>query len=163
MEIISPRSEARRPWGDAETPYEEIGGDEAVVALAHAFYDIVEEEAPALRAMLPANTSLSREKLYEFLSGWMGGPPLYWERRGHPALRMRHARFAIGDHEAAEWSRCMSQAIDRVGAPPALAAFLRRELGRAATDLRNQPSHRDRAGAGRSIPVRGNPPPPPQR
>lgn len=138
MEIISSRSGSRRPWGDADTPYEEIGGDEAVIALADAFYDVVDEQSPVLRQMLPSDLSVSRQKLYEFLSGWMGGPPLYWERRGHPALRMRHARFTIGDREAEEWSRCMSEALDRVGAPPALAGFLRTELGRAALGLRNQ-------------------------
>src|SRR5690606_30064062 len=93
-----------RPWGDAATVYEAIGGDAAVRRLADAFYDIVEEEAPLLQAMLPANTSISRQKLYEFLSGWMGGPHLYWERRGHPALRMRHAPFPIDDGAATEWA-----------------------------------------------------------
>ncbi len=49
-----------------------MGGDTAVRQLAEVFYDIIEEESPELRAMLPKNTATSRIKLYEFLSGWTG-------------------------------------------------------------------------------------------
>jgi hemoglobin len=133
----APPPPGRYPWGEAATPYEEVGGDAAVRALADAFYDEVEATAPALRAMLPDDTSGSRQKLYEFLSGWMGGPPLFWERRGHPALRMRHAPFVIGAHEASEWGRCMTTAIEKVGMPEQAGRFLATELGRAAEQLRN--------------------------
>lgn len=136
---VGPPTEATHPWGQAATPYEELGGDAAVRRLAGAFYDRVEETSPVLRDMLPPDTGLSREKLYEFLSGWMGGPPLYWERRGHPALRARHAPFPIDTTAADEWARCMSEAISSVVTQPTLAAFLERELGRAARQLRNLP------------------------
>ncbi|HSK07659.1 MAG TPA: globin [Acidimicrobiia bacterium] len=100
---IAPTPERRHPWGDAATPYHELGGDDAVRALVEAFYDLIEAESPVLRAMLPSNTATSRQKLYEFLSGWLGGPPLYMERRGHPRLRLRHMPFDIGSFEASEW------------------------------------------------------------
>ncbi len=135
---IQPQPQARRPWGDASTPYEEIGGEERVRALAEAFYDVIEDESPVLRAMLPRDTTGSRQKLFEFLSGWMGGPPLYWERRGHPRLRMRHAPFAIGAGEAMEWARCMEVAIDRLGLAGDLRSFLATELTRAALQLQNR-------------------------
>lgn len=136
---VGPPTAASHPWGDAATPYEEIGGDAAVRRLAWVFYDTVEETSVVLRDLLPADTVPSREKLYEFLSGWMGGPPLYWERRGHPALRARHAPFPIDSHAADEWARCMGEAISSVVESPTLAAFLERELGRAARQLRNLP------------------------
>ena len=128
------------PWGDAPTVYEEIGGDDAVRSLADAFYDSVESTSPVLRAMLPASTTVSRQKLYEFLSGWMGGPHLYWERRGHPALRMRHARFHIDAEASEEWTRCMVAAIQRCEIPEPAAAWLAEELSRVSTMLRNQPA-----------------------
>jgi hemoglobin len=109
-----------------------------VRGLAWAFYDVVEQTSPVLRAMLPRDTTVSREKLYEFLSGWMGGPPLYWERRGHPALRMRHAPFAIDEFAAAEWVRCMREALERQSVEGDLRGFLERELGRVAVQLRNR-------------------------
>jgi hemoglobin len=134
---IAAQPSGNYPWGDAATPYEELGGDERVRLIAETFYEIVADDAPALRRMLPVDLSVSTQKLYEFLSGWMGGPPLYWERRGHPALRMRHAPFAIGEHEANEWARCMTEAIARVVEPGDLANFLSRELSRAAAQLQN--------------------------
>ena len=138
MEIV-PAPESRHPWGSADTPYEELGGDGAVRLLVETFYDIVEAESTVLRAMLPKDTSTSRQKLYEFLSGWLGGPPLYMERRGHPRLRMRHIPFDIGSFEAEEWMRCMVKAIETVGPGAQLASFLEVELGRSALDMRNRP------------------------
>lgn len=137
MEIRSEPT-GKRPWGDAETPYAAVGGDDGVRALAWTFYDVVEETSPTLTAMLPRDTGISRQKLYEFLSGWSGGPPLYWERRGHPALRMRHAPFPIDQTAADEWTRCLRTALDRVGIDGDLREFLARELGRAADQLRNR-------------------------
>jgi hemoglobin len=136
---IAPTPDSRRPWGDAATPYDELGGDDGVRALVEVFYDIVETESPVLSAMLPNNTSSSRQKLYEFLSGWMGGPALYMERRGHPRLRLRHMPFDIGSFEAREWMRCMMKALDTVGAGERLSGFLQTELGRTAEGLRNRP------------------------
>ena len=131
--------EVGHPWGVAATPYEEIGGDAAVRSLVETFYDIVEEESPVLRAMLPNNTSTSRQKLYEFLSGWLGGPQLYMERRGHPRLRLRHMPFDIGSSEAEEWMRCMMKAVAGIGAGAQLTAYLEAELGRTALAMRNRP------------------------
>jgi hemoglobin len=135
----SPSGPTRRPWGDAATVYEEIGGDATVRRLVEAFYDTVERDSPLLQAMLPKSTAGSRQKLYEFLSGWMGGPPLYWERRGHPALRMRHARFAIDGEAARQWSACMRAAISNSGIPQPAASWLDDELSRVADMLRNRP------------------------
>ena len=105
--------------------------------LTDAFYAVIDEGAPVLRAMLPKELSVSSQKLFEFLSGWMGGPALYWERHGHPRLRMRHVRFPIDDHAANEWSRCMDEALERIDVVDPLKAFLSEELGKAAQSLRN--------------------------
>lgn len=126
-------------WGDAETPYVEAGGEPVVKNLVEDFYDIIEAESPVLRSMLPSNTANSRLKLFEFLSGWMGGPQLYWERRGHPRLRMRHFPFAIGDEEAREWMRCMVKAIDQNDLVGPIRGFLITKLTESALHLRNQP------------------------
>ena len=53
----------------------------------------------------------SEESLFEFLSGWLGGPPLYVAKKGHPRLRMRHHPYAIGPVERDEWMLCMRQAL----------------------------------------------------
>jgi hemoglobin len=136
---IRRKTDTARPWGDSETVYEEIGGDEAVRRLSDAFYDAVEADSPTLRAMLPRDTSNSRQKLYEFLSGWMGGPQLYWERRGHPALRMRHAPFPIDTDVARQWSECMRTAIAACEIGEPLAGWLDQQLSDVAVMLRNRP------------------------
>jgi hypothetical protein len=86
---MSRTTHSLHPWGEAATPYEEIGGA-AVRALAEAFYDMIEEESPTLKALLPANTTNTRNKFFMHLTGWLGGPPVYEDKYGHPRLRMRH-------------------------------------------------------------------------
>ena len=138
VEQIGRRPTEKFPWGSKPTPYEEIGGDARVRELVDTFYDIVEAESPILREMLPPDMSVSRQKLYEFLSGWMGGPQLYFERRGHPRLRLRHMPFPIDTHAAEEWTRCMSQALAAINAPESVGTYLERELGKTAHGLRNK-------------------------
>lgn len=127
-----------RPWGEHATPYEAIGGDAVVRELVDRLYDNIDATAPTLRAMLPRNDSGSRTKLYEFLSGWLGGPPRYVEKRGHPRLRMRHFPFAIGDDEVAEWLRCMGEALDEMAVGGSLREFLDEQFALSAAHLRNQ-------------------------
>jgi len=126
------------PWGDGESPYEAIGGDERVRLLAERFYDRVEASAPVLRAMLPKDDTVSRQKLYEFLSGWMGGPQLYIEKRGHPRLRMRHFPFAIGLEEVGEWLRCMGEALDELDVKGPLRSFLDDRFSHSAHWMQNR-------------------------
>ena len=127
------------PWGEAATPYEEIGGEERVRQVAESFYDVIEAESPTLRAMLPASTRNTRQKFFMYLSGWLGGPPLYEQKWGHPRLRMRHMPFPIGRDEAAEWMRCMRQALKQVGVEEPLRAFLVERLEPLAQHMQNQP------------------------
>ena len=127
-----------RPWGEAETPYAQLGGDEPTAALANAFYDRVEATSPVLHAMLPKDTRISRRKLYQFLSGWLGGPQLYVEQYGHPRLRQRHFPFAIGEFEADDWVRCMDEAMDEVAVPEPLKTFLHDRFHQVSHHMKNQ-------------------------
>lgn len=115
-----------------------MGGDAVVRALTETFYDIIERDSPVLRAMLPEDTSGSRRKLYQFLSGWTGGPPLYWEEHGHPRLRLRHVAFPIDREAADEWARVMREAVDSVEMPQRVADFLKQQLSAAALTLINR-------------------------
>ena len=68
-------------------------------------------EAYTVRQMHPESLAGSEESLFEFLSGWLGGPPLYVAKKGHPRLRMRHHPYVIGPVERDEWMLCMRQAL----------------------------------------------------
>lgn len=130
---------AAHPWGDTVTPYEELGGEEPLQRLVNRFYDLIAADSPRLRAMHPEDDSNSRRNLFEFLSGWMGGPSLYIERKGNPMLRMRHFPFSIGPEEAAEWLRCMRGALADTGVPEPLRSYLYTKLETTALHVRNRP------------------------
>lgn len=124
---------------DLKTPFDRIGGAEAVRTLVDRFYALMHElpEAQVIRAMHPTLLNGSREKLYEFLSGWLGGPPLYVEKRGHPRLRMRHMPFAIDNAASDAWMSCMVKALDECVPDVLLREQLRGSFQRMAHHLRN--------------------------
>jgi len=93
--------------------YELIGGAEKLRELVDRFYDLMALE-PAFQTVLlmhPKPLDNSRDKLFMFLSGWMGGPGLYIEKYGHPRLRARHLPFQIGLAERNQWLLCMREAM----------------------------------------------------
>jgi hemoglobin len=95
------------------TPYEQLGGEAALRRLVHRFYALMDElpEAHTVRLMHPESLAGSEESLFEFLSGWFGGPSLYIAKKGHPRLRMRHAPYAVGTVVRDEWMLCMTQSL----------------------------------------------------
>ena len=119
--------------------YERIGGDAAVRALVDRFYDVMDSDpnVQALRAMHAKSLRVSRDKLYQFLSGWMGGPPLYAEKYGHPRLRMRHMPFAIDRSMAQQWMQCMHQALEDCVEDARLRGEIEFQLERVADHMRN--------------------------
>ena len=124
----------------AVTAYDLIGGDARVRELVDRFYDLMDLE-PAyteLRASHGSTLDEARDKLYWFLSGWLGGPSLYIERFGHPRLRARHLPFAIGIKERDQWVACMSQAMVDVKVPAELAERLQHAFMQTANWMRNK-------------------------
>ncbi len=79
--------ETANPWGDAPSPYEELGGETVLRVLVDRFYDRIAADSPALRAMHPADDSNSRRTLFEFLSGWMGVPCVPCRAAVRPSIR----------------------------------------------------------------------------
>ena len=124
-----------------DTPYAWIGGEEKVKALVERFYDLMDLEPgyEALRAAHGTTLEQAREKLFWFLSGWLGGPQHYTDRFGHPRLRMRHMPFRIGIRERDEWLACMDQAMGEVGIDPALRERLKDSFFQTADWMRNKP------------------------
>ncbi|MCB1874943.1 MAG: group II truncated hemoglobin [Chromatiales bacterium] len=122
------------------TPYERLGGEQALRALVDRFYDLMDElpEAWEIRKLHAEDLSGAREKLYLFLSGWMGGPPLYVEKYGHPRLRARHLPFPIGIRERDQWLKCMKQAMEDTGVDEKLRNELWQAFARTADHMRNQ-------------------------
>ncbi|MFC5301076.1 group II truncated hemoglobin [Azospira restricta] len=122
------------------TPYEAIGGEAVVARLTDRFYELM-AAAPqfaGIRAMHPEDLQGSRDKLFMFLSGWLGGPDLFVERFGHPRLRARHLPFAIGSAERDQWVACMTLAMEDVGIEAGLRQRLLQSFFNTADFMRNR-------------------------
>lgn len=120
--------------------YQEIGGAEVIGALVDHFYQIMDAypEAAGIRRLHPPDLGGSRDKLFLFLVGWMGGPPIYVEKYGHPRLRARHLPFPIGEAERDQWLFCMNQAMEDLHLSDALRGQLREAFAQTADHMRNQ-------------------------
>lgn len=109
-------------------------------ALVERFYDVMDSaaEAKEVRALHAASLKVSREKLFMYLTGWLGGPQLYVDRYGHPMLRARHLPFSIAERERDQWLWCMETAIAEHPMPDDLKEFLRSKLRPLADHMRNR-------------------------
>lgn len=115
-------------------PYDALGGAPALRALVARFYDLMDElpEAYVIRQLHQADLSSAREKLFEYLSFWLGGPATYVEKYGHPRMRGRHMPFSIGEAERDAWLLCMAQAAqETLPAGPARDHFWEKVAGLA--------------------------------
>lgn len=123
------------------TLFEVIGGADKLRALVDRFYDLMElePEFAGIRALHPTPLDGSRDKLYWFLTGWMGGPDLYIERFGHPRLRARHLPYAIGSAERDQWLRAMAWALQDMGIAEDLQLRLMESFYQTADWMRNTP------------------------
>jgi hemoglobin len=121
-------------------PFERLGGETGVRTLVDRFYDLMELEPgyAALRAMHPQSLDGSRDKLFWFLCGWLGGPDHYVQRFGHPRLRARHLPYAIGIAERDQWLACMIQAMADCGLETAIAERLAESFFGTADWMRNR-------------------------
>lgn len=126
---------------EQKTAYELIGGEEGVRKLVDRFYDLMDElqEVKVLREMHAKSLKGSREKLFLFLSGWLGGPDLYVRQYGHPRLKARHMPFSIGVTERDQWMLCMNRALQEVGVDETLRGILGDALWKTADFMRNRP------------------------
>jgi hemoglobin len=124
---------------DAPTPFTAIGGEEGVRGLVDRFYDLMEGEQYArLRSTHGQSLERSRDKLFWFLCGWLGGPQHYVERFGHPMLRARHMKVSIGVAERDEWLSCMTDAMRVQELDAELSELLLRGFAGTADWMRNR-------------------------
>lgn len=126
---------------NANPHFHRLGGAEAVRGLVDKFYDLMDEDPDyyGVRKLHPQDLGESRNKLYWFLSEWMGGPKLFSERIGQPFLRQRHMPFAIGVSERDQWMACMVRAMQEIGLEAALRTELEQAFFKTADFMRNQP------------------------
>ncbi len=129
---------SKKPEGPT-SQYQQLGGEAGVRAMAERFYDIMETEPRAqdLLALHPQPLTAIREKFFEFLSGWFGGPQLFTEKYGHPRLRARHLPFRIDVKMRDQWLLCMYQVLDEQVQDPLLHMQLKQQFTRLAHHMIN--------------------------
>jgi hemoglobin len=80
----------------------------------------------------------AEQRLRDFLIFRFGGPARYVESRGHPRLRMRHARFHIDQVARERWLSLMSAALDEATLPGEARAILRAFFSETTAFLINE-------------------------
>ncbi|MCB1506774.1 MAG: group II truncated hemoglobin [Hyphomicrobiaceae bacterium] len=125
--------------GQTTTLYDLLGGEPALRKLTRRMYELMATlpEAAAARNVHPPDLAGSEQKFFEFMSGWLGGPPLFVEKRGPPMLRRRHFVAKIGKPEIAAWLRCFEGAMDETVADAKLREALREPIRRLAHHMQN--------------------------
>lgn len=112
--------------------------------LSESFYDQMEASEPELAKLHELDAAgrvsrRSRDNFGLFLIEWLGGPRNFSSTRGHPRLRMRHARVPIGEAMRDAWLRCMGRALDEQGISGDVRGFLDARFAEVANFLRNTP------------------------
>jgi hemoglobin len=121
------------------TLYDAVGGAPFFERLVDRFYERVALDEVLLATYPnPADLSDARRKLTLFLVQYWGGPTTYHEERGHPALRMRHAPFAIDEDVAGRWLEHMRASLEELDPPEPQRTELLEYFAMAAPALRNR-------------------------
>ncbi len=122
------------------THYDMLGGEAGVLRLVNRFYDLMDElpEAWELRKIHSQDLQSARDKLFKFLSGWLGGPGLYEAEFGHPRLRARHLPFPVDTQMRDQWLLCMNTALDEQVSDELLKMQLKASFANVADHMRNR-------------------------
>ncbi|MYA19938.1 MAG: globin [Chloroflexi bacterium] len=128
------------------TPFQRLGGRDALVAIVETFYDRIEGD-PELRPVFPPDLQPGRDKQAAFLEQWMGGEPRYSQIYGEPALRRRHRPFAITERGAERWLEHFAAALEAHEVEQALAREIMDALRPIALRMVNTTEVRTRPGA----------------
>ncbi|XP_058192156.1 two-on-two hemoglobin-3 isoform X1 [Rhododendron vialii] len=99
---------------DSTNLFDKLGGLQTFVNLSTNFYNRVYDDDEEWFRSIFANSKKEEaiQNQYEFFVQRMGGPPLYSQRKGHPALIGRHRPFPVSHQAAERWLHHMQQALD---------------------------------------------------
>jgi hemoglobin len=120
--------------------YSQLGGEVVLRQFVNHLYDFMASSSQVehVRKMHSKNLSFASDRLFMFLSGMLGGPPLYEQEFGHPRLRRKHLQFSIGDEERDQWLTCAQYAANQLHVEPDVRKELMSVLTTMANHLRNQ-------------------------
>jgi hemoglobin len=122
------------------TPYAMVGGEAGLRQIVARFYEIMDTDPAAarIRGMHAKSLAPVQEKLFEFMSGWLGGPALYQKNPNNKCIVSAHSRFDIDAEARDQWLMCMRQALEDVGLPKEVRDYLDEPLFKTADFFRNR-------------------------
>ena len=134
-------------YGESDGTLQKVGGLAGLQTLVETFYRIMENtpEFRPLFDMHPNNLEQTIDKLVSFLSGWMGGERLFTKKYGPISLPQAHAHLIITEKEKAMWLNCMAAALDELGYPEDVKAYLLPKLEFPAERIRQVSAARHNA------------------
>jgi len=106
-------SDPNKPYGTGDASFEAAGGQAGLRQLVDMFFDRMstDQRFATIYAMHPADKEVSRDKLFRFLCGWLGGPKLYNEKYGAIGIPRVHAHLNIATAERDQWLTCMTETV----------------------------------------------------
>ena len=121
-------------------PYQLLGAADGVRALVERFYQLMERspQYAGLRKLHRNDLSQTKELLFQFLSGWLGGPNLYFQGPGHRCVMSAHRNIAIGAEEVEQWLGCMNAALEDTDLEKGMRDQISLGLSRFANRMRNK-------------------------
>ena len=122
------------------TPFERLGGEDAIRRIVERFYDVMETDPAAaqIRAMHTADLAVMRSKLADWMIGALGGPPLYAQRKDRGCMGSVHKAFPIGEEDVEQWMYCLRTAWAVENVDPGLQDLLDKPFKDMATMMRSR-------------------------
>ena len=122
---------------ESNTPYYLLGGEQAIRNLCDTFYTVMDSlpETQTIRAMHGKDLSKISQRLFEYLSSWLGGPDLYVKNYGSMCITQAHAPYSIGEAERDQWLLCMNETLGRISASDEVKAMLKQPFFQVANML----------------------------
>lgn len=121
-------------------PYYLLGGEQAIRNLCDTFYSVMDSlpETQTIRAMHGKDLTKISQRLFEYLSSWLGGPDLYVEKYGSMCISQAHAPYAIGEAERDQWLLCMDETLTKINASDDVKSMLKQPFYQVANMLTAQ-------------------------
>ncbi|WP_191601745.1 group II truncated hemoglobin [Marinomonas algicola] len=125
-------------YGKGDSTLRAVGGHKGLHQLVEDFYLTMstQSEFKKLRDMHPTDLKLSIDKLYCFLSGWMGGERLYSQKYGSISIPQAHSHIDVGYEDKKMWLDCMAIALEKQAYPKELIRYLLIQLEIPAERIR---------------------------
>lgn len=117
-------------YGEGDASFRAAGAQAGIRKLVDRFYGVMEElpQARTIRAMHPDDLTVSRDKLFRFLCGWLGGEKLFAQKYGPIIIPHAHAHLLIETEQRDAWLACMQIAVDEQNYADDFKVYLMEQL-----------------------------------